>query len=60
MYVIREEKGGGERRMKENRKYQDESHTVGVVLFCETSAMCVIICIHVLGHSEKCISYCDL
>ena len=28
VYVIREEKGGGERRMKENRKYQDESHTV--------------------------------
>lgn len=37
--MVRWEKGGRERRMKENRKYQVESHTVRVVLLCETLVM---------------------
>ena len=38
-YMVRWEKGGRERRMKENRKYQVESHTVRVVLLYETLVM---------------------
>lgn len=39
--MVRWEKGGRERRMKESRKYQGESHTVRVVLLCETLVTCV-------------------
>ena len=39
--MVRWEKGGRERRMKEKRRYQDESHTVRVVLLCATLVMCV-------------------
>ena len=39
--MVRWEKGGRERRMKEKRRYQDESPTVRVALLCETLVMCV-------------------